>query len=351
MLRLVTLPRHRPKDIAMRVLPLIFLLLPFAAFAQAPVALNVVGIFEEYDERGDKVVLGPSVNVSGAVCIKNGLCFAVADEGRFAQAFELNSDRMVIGQRLYLTETKDKPKKELKDFDLEGLAATGDTLIAIGSHSRGRRSCKSPDRSLRIFWGEVDEAMIGTRQPLTERSRSLEPLFARFDELAQAFNQPLQENGLNIEAVAAKGSSIFIGFRAPFSGVDSPRVLIAEMTLKAIKDRDFSDARLHRVAIEGPPGRGVRGMEVMGDDLILLIGDAGVGAGKKDECDKPSPHRTGAFSLHRWALGNETATPVMNLDLPDKDWKAEGVLPLDDTSVLVFFDGPPNGAPHIYTFP
>ncbi|WP_171176387.1 DUF3616 domain-containing protein [Ruegeria sp. HKCCD8929] len=335
----------------MRVLLVSLLLVSFSVFAEPPTALKTIGIFEEYDEKDGEVVLGASVNVSGAVCMETGPCFAVADEGRFAQVFALENDRITIGQRLYLAETKDKPKRELRDFDLEGLTATGNTLIAVGSHSRGRKSCKSPDRSLRIFWGEVTGDLIGTRQPLTDRPQSLEPLFEQFETLEQSFDQPLQKNGLNIEGIAARGSTILVGFRAPFTSESSASVLVAEFTLDALENGDFSGAQLHHVAVDGPPGRGIRGMEAVGDEMILLIGDSGVGAGNKAICDQPSPHRVGEFSVHRWTPGQLTAEAVMTLDLPDEDWKAEGILPMGDEGVLIFFDGPPNGAPHFYEFP
>ncbi len=331
----------------MRIIVSAFMLAAGAAPAAPFERLESVGDFDEYQER---ILLEPSTNVSGAVCMDAGWCFAVADEGRFAQAFTVEDGRVIAGGRLYLAKTKDKLKSEIKDFDLEGLAATGATLIAVGSHSRGRNSCDEPKRSLNIFWGELDADLIGTRTPLSGNSRSLEPLFKRFGELDDAFGEKLQENGLNIEGVAAIGSTVFVGFRAPYVGEVEPQVLIAEFTLDALESGDFSGAELHHVAVEGPPGRGIRGMEVMGDHVILLTGDAGVGAGK-DDCDKDSPHRHGEFALHRWTPRADTAAPIMTLELPDPEWKAEGILPIDDTGVLIFFDGPLNGAPSYYAFP
>lgn len=331
----------------MRIIVSALMFVTGAASAAPFERLESVGGFDEYQER---ILVEPSVNVSGAICMDAGWCFAVADEGRFAQAFTVEDNRVIAGGRLYLAETKDELKAEIKDFDLEGLAATGTTLIAVGSHSFGRNSCKKPKRSLSIFWGEVDPDLIGTRKPLSGNSRSLEPLFDRFGELDDAFGKKLQENGLNIEGIAAIGSVVFVGFRAPYVGEVEPQVLIAEFTFDALESEDFSDAKLYHVAVEGPPGRGIRGMEVMGDDVILLTGDAGVGAGKED-CDKDSPHRHGEFSLHRWTPRADMAAPIMTLELPDPDWKAEGVLPIDDTGVLIFFDGPPNGAPSYFAFP
>ncbi|WP_170328850.1 DUF3616 domain-containing protein [Ruegeria arenilitoris] len=333
----------------MRWLMSTVILAALPAFAESPKSLNVTGTFEEYEEHGDEIERGASVNVSGVACMADGLCFAAADEGRFVQTFKLEKDALFVGQRVYMAETKDKKKSELKDFDLEGVTVAGDNLIVVGSHSRGRKSCKSPTRNTRIFWGEVTPQHIGTRVPLSQQEVSLEPLFGKFDQLSAAFNVPLQQNGLNIEAVGAVGDRLFIGFRAPYPEVEPTRVLIAETTLDALENEDFSGAKLHEVQLNAEPGRGIRGMEAQGDDLLLLVGDAGVAAGEGDEegCDQNSPHRFDTFSLHRWTPGPDAAERVMDIVPPEADWKAEGLLPLDENRVVVFFDGPENGSPQI----
>ncbi len=319
------------------------------ASAAPPQKLEVIGTFQEFDEHGDEIEQGASVNVSGVACMASGLCFAAADEGRFVQAFKLEKDALFVGQRVYMAETKDKKKSELKDFDLEGVTVAGDNLIVVGSHSRGRKSCKSPKRNTRIFWGEVAPQHIGSRVPLSQQEVSLEPLFGQFDQLSAAFDVPLQQNGLNIEAIAAVDDAVLIGFRAPYPEAEPARVFVAEFPLSALETGDFSTAALHEIPVSAEMGRGIRGMEQSGEDVFLLLGDAGAGAGTKPECDQPSPHLTGTFSIHRWQKGDAAAEHVMDIIPPDPEWKAEGLLPLDATRFVIFFDGPPNGSPHIYS--
>ena len=72
-----------------------------------------------------------SEDISGAVCSALGRCFAVSDEARYLQEFTLDGPAIKPGNRLYLAKTKDTVKGEAKDFDIEGLASLGTTLIAV----------------------------------------------------------------------------------------------------------------------------------------------------------------------------------------------------------------------------
>ena len=78
--------------------------------------------------------------------------------------------------------------------------------------------------------------------------------------------------------MAAIGEQVFFGFRAPYP--DGPTgVIILQIGFEAVQAQDWDAAELHRVALNSPHGgRGIRGMEQLGDSLLLLVGDAGAKA-------------------------------------------------------------------------
>ena len=153
------------------------------------------------------------------------------------------------------------------------------------------------------------------------------------------------------------GTNVYFGFRAPnVTGTENQSLILA-VELAALRNGDFSDAKLHPITLNGPAGLGIRGMETVEDGILLLAGNAGVGGrGGKGKCGKDSANLGNPFALHLWRPGTSTSIHLGDLSLPDPKWNAEGLLVTPQTevgpnnlSVTVFFDGPENGAPHQYS--
>ncbi len=331
-----------------RLLALILCLsgLPVVAQPLIGVPLAVSGDFVEYDKSGARV----ATNISAVICLPSGDCVGASDETRFLQRFTRQGNSLKTGGRLYLAPTKSTAKAERKDFDIEALALSGDTLIAVGSHSWARKKCKPRPRNRNVFVIEGRPARITARL-------SLQAGFARFPILARYDNRPLQQNGLNIEAATALNNTVYFGFRAPYVAADDQRVLILSVTLAALKRGDFSAATLTELRLNGRAGQGIRGMETLGNRILLLTGNAGAAGKGRGACAASSPHLDNPFSFYLWTPGADRAEFLATLKLPDRRWKAEGLLLLDPPTansgagIAVFFDGPANGAPHLYRLP
>ncbi len=318
-----------------------------------PVSVASGRQFDEFTKSGRVI----ATNISGATCLQSGTCFAASDETRFIQQFTLVDGIMQIGGRLYLAKTKNKIKSERKDFDIEALASVDDTLIAVGSHSWARKKCKPRPHNWNVFVSEVVTENIDSGTPFDTAPVSLQPAFERFPILNHFADTPLQQNGLNIEAVAIFNSTVYFGFRAPFVTGTENQALVLAIELDALRQADFSDAKLHAITLNGPPGLGIRGMETIEGGIMLLTGNAGVGGRDgKGKCREDSPHTGNPFALHFWRPGRSSTDYLGELALPNPKWKAEGLILTPNAeqspnslSITVFFDGPANGGPHQYT--
>lgn len=328
------------------------LVMPTLALSDSGQALDVRGQFDEYSKDDPNPFAAR--NLSAAHCMSAGECFTASDEVRFIQSFRVNGDVIETVQRLYLWDTP--KRRDADELDVEGITSVNGQLIVVGSHSVSRQKCKTRAANEQIYIGAPDA--LGSKVALTADPISLRPAFARFDVLRAAFHEPLQQNGLNIEGVAAIGDQVFFGFRAPHPKGD-PAVLILQIGFDALQARDWSGAELHHVMLDSPfGGRGIRGMEQWGDDLLLLVGDAGAKAPKKrkqeKKCGGDSAHLADHYAIHRWAPGSETAALISEITPKNRKWKAEGLMrdpTRQDGSVLVFFDGPENGGVRRFTFP
>ena len=327
------------------------LVIPTLALSDSGQALDVRGQFDEYSKDNPNPFAAR--NLSAAHCMSADKCFTASDEVRFIQSFRVNGDVIETDERLYLWDTP--KRRDADELDVEGITSAGGQLIVVGSHSVSRQKCKVRAANEQIYIGAPDA--LGTKAPLTVNPVSLRPAFARFDVLRAAFHEPLQQNGLNIERVAAVGDQVFFGFRAPYPKSD-PGVLILQIGFDALQARDWSGSELHHVTLDSPfSGRGIRGMEQWGDDLLLLVGDAGAKAPKKKKqekkCGGDSAHLADHYAIHRWVPGAGAAELISEITPKKRKWKAEGLMrdpTRDDGSVLVLFDGPENGDVRRFTF-
>jgi hypothetical protein len=159
------------------------------------------------------------------------------------------------------------------------------------------------------------------------------------------FGAALKAEGLNIEGLAVIGGDLFAGLRAPL--IDGKAVLV-----KVGIDALFAPGRAPlKAAPDVIPvalgdGAGIRDLAALPDGRLLALAGP-----TQNQTDVP-------FSLFKVALPDGAATQIATLAeerFEDRDGatrraKAEGmvVLDADPLRILVFFDGPENGAPREY---
>lgn len=163
------------------------------------------------------------------------------------------------------------------EIDMEGLAADGNLLYVIGSHSLARKAVE-PDRSYqknqkRILQvnedkhrqqlirlkinedGQIDEK----KQINLHRILKDDPLLGPFTSL------PSKENGIDIEGIAARDQKLFIGFRGPVLRGNYVPVMIL----------DFDDPEDYELLFVRLDGNGVRDMTAVDGGFLILAGPVG----------------------------------------------------------------------------
>lgn len=164
------------------------------------------------------------------------------------------------------------------EVDVEGLAADGDTLYVLGSHSRKRKKLKRNTagdenlRRLRTVSEEPARQYIfrirpGARSGEAARVDSIS-LGERLesDSLLAPFTRiPGKENGIDLEGLAAHGSTLVVGFRSPVLREGFTPVLFV----------DFLAPQRHELRFVQLGGRGIRSLAKVHDGWLLLAGEEG----------------------------------------------------------------------------
>ena len=305
-------------------------------------------------------------DISGAICLVDGRCFAASDETRFVQQFSLTSGGIKPGQRLYLKKTSEGKERagDVGELDFEALARHQGGVFAIGSHSWKRNRCKVHTRRHVIYYFKPRFESADPRAPQASASFSLDETFTRYPQLSAALARPLQRNGLNIEGAAVLAQRLFIGFRAPYDRHNPFQGFILSLAVSAAENGRAVNPRLHTLTFPHK-GTGIRAMEPLQGGLLLLTGNAGARAAKgkngnppPEECKTASLYRKGLTQLFFWNRIGTTPHLVANIKLPAEDLKAEALMLHPDqpdgggpVRVIIFFDGARNGSPHIYDIP
>lgn len=157
---------------------------------------------------------------------------------------------------------KRPPGAKEHHLDLEAVAADGDVVYAIGSHSRKKGGEVAPHRDGLFRFTLAADGTAG------EVSRtSLRPLIEANEVLKQAIALPAEGGGINIEGLAVRDGRLFVGFRSP-----APRgwAFVVETTF------DRPEAGALRMLLLG--GRGVRDLAAVKGGFLVLAGPSGDGA-------------------------------------------------------------------------
>lgn len=251
------------------------------------------------------------------------------------------------------------------EFDLEGLAISGDTIYAIGSHSAVRRSAddagRTQARNLERMQESIREAperkvvfrlplsLVGTAGVQPDSLHELIKAEARREEateglLARALGLPGKENGVDIEGLAADGQTLWIGFRGPVLRHGHVPVLRVNASGSALVREELLLVTLG--------GRGIRDFVRLSDGFLVLAGAVG---------DSDQSTQLVFWDGRSCVPGKDVApcvtkvlgelAPVIGIDGAGAEsvGRAEGVAVLEESParvrVLVVFDGVQGGAP------
>lgn len=283
-----------------------------------------------------------------------------SDEGHVIQILERTGrDRYELARKYSVPDGLETNRitKEDPELDIEGIAADGDVVYIVGSHSRKRKKVEvrnpekrshknnrkrlkknTPEEARRVLLKvQLDDSGKLTGEVQTA---DLWGAINKFDELKPFTQIPSKENGIDIEGIAVNNSALYIGFRGPVLRENWVPVIVTRFS------NPVGQAELRFVNLGG---LGIRDIVALNDKTFLLI------AG-------PMGDGPGDYHLYSWngldcvpgkkgAKGN-----VQHLGrIPtDRGEKAEGVTLLpgeedDLLRVLIMFDGPEGGRPMLFT--
>jgi hypothetical protein len=296
-------------------------------------------------------------DMSGIACTTDTgfprTCLVIDDELQAAQVVTLTEGNIAAGRLIKLTD--DQLNGKPVELDGEGVAYADGFFYVIGSHGRPRNSgaavsaeemagvaaritASSKLARLRFDAASGEIAPQPEDVKISTSLRTLidaEPAFALFKD------KPLENGGITIEGIAIYKDRLLAGFRGP--SVDGKGAVILSAALGHFFDGQAADAKVHFVPLG--PGRGVRDLAPYDNGILILAGPVG--------------DVEGTYSVFWW--DGASAEAKLLRDLPayrskkDKQWKPEGLLPLDRNAegvrVLLLLDGPKDGAPRTERLP
>lgn len=311
-------------------------------------SLEVVEPFAHAGKNFDEA----STDISGLACEagRNGRCLAIDDEGRAAQFFATDGDKIKPakdtvtlideGMRAKILGREPKlncPKEEIlfEDVDGEGVAYFAPHFYVVGSHGCSRKKGKAAVSAFVTARVRPDGSGLETTYRLGDALRLVD---ARAFATKVGNKDNPAANGMNVEGVAVAGGVLYAGLRAPVSR-DSLIVGVPIVELfNPGHDVYAGSPAVSRLKL--PEDSGIRDLAVLpGGRMLILAG--------------PTREENVPYGLYAAKLNNlADVTPLGELEPPTREAKAEGILPIgvDGTrlTVLVVFDGVANGAPSIY---
>jgi hypothetical protein len=329
-LTLIVVPREKSMNVLLLSFALVLMFSPVGRSGEVERLGHV-------EFKGD---IHKAKNVS-AITVVKGYLVVGSDEGNTVQILKPDGDRYtVLPQDVILD-------GHAKEIDIEGIAAEGDLVYVVGSHSRVRKTVddqrSAQENRQRLLVVERDESrerlyrfrLDGHGEVSALEVTSLMPVIEQ-DPVLQAFTRvPSKENGVDIEGIAVRDGRLYIGFRGPVLRDNYVPVLRARF------GNPVSDASLLFVNLGG---RGIRDLAPARNGLLILAGPVGDGPGSYQlyfwdghDC-LPGQRRPGEL-LGRLELLGKIAT--------EGEAKAEGVTVLEESDkayeVLIVFDGLKDG--------
>lgn len=288
-------------------------------------SVTVEGTFEHAGDVSAVEVVGPFV-------------YLASDEGRSIHLLEPFRDGYrVAGDPIVLLAGS-------VEADLEGLAAEGPTLYAVGSHSLKRRKL-DPDKTgssnrarLQRVVREASRYYLYRLRLDPETGRPARPIerislgeLLRNDVFLSRFTDiPGKENGIDVEGLAVDAGRLFVGLRSP--------VLRGGVVPVIVLRFDSPSAYTLRFVDSG--GRGIRSMAAVKAGFLVILAHERAGPGDYELCLWNGSDRfsDGAAGVHLRCLGSIPAR---------SGGKPEGLALLGEDEqryrLLVTYDGVPGG--------
>jgi hypothetical protein len=247
------------------------------------------------------------------------------------------------------------------EIDMEALAADGNTLYVLGSHSLTRRKIRKSFSRMknREQLGEIaieaarDNLFRFDVDPKTGKPSSaiesvnLRPLLVAHPVLGLFVNAPGKENGVDFEGLAVAGDRVYLGLRGPvLRGNYVPVLSMAFDDVALCSDRfDALPEKCHLLYVN-LAGRGIRSLHSVANGFLILAG----------------PVNDGDFSYQLYFWDGADCVPDKGVsgcqlqqlgEVPrGPRTGAEGLAVLDDSDyswrILVVYDGVDGGAPALF---
>lgn len=245
------------------------------------------------------------------------------------------------------------PQRGGAEIDLEALAAEGDVVYALGSHSWKRLRLKSAASA------PANASALGPAAPEPSRDRlfrfrlnqngegreleesSLRDLVEKHPLLKAFAHIPGKENGVDFEGIAVRNGRLYVGCRGPLLRDNWSPILSFRFEPGQIKKADTLFVKLG--------GLGVRDMAAVKDGFLIVAGPVGSGPG--------------GSHLYLWN-GRDCMPGVDPQAQPEgrcehlaeipcpRGGKAEGLLPLEEAAdhldLLIVYDGVPGGGATVF---
>jgi hypothetical protein len=295
-----------------------------------------------------------STDVSGIACATaTGFprtCLLADDETQGVQIVIVKDEVVVAGDFIRLI--YDAHDGKLLELDAEGVAYADGYFYVIGSHGRPRHEENETDEdkkkndakakaSRHLFRLRFDSDAVDRDGRLKgaveiKPSTELSGFIRAEPALGPSFNGTLKDEGLTLEGVAVKAERLYVGMRGPVLGDGKAAVL--SVPLRALFGGGGGTGQLHSVDLG--KRRGVRDLVAFDNGFLVLAGPVN---------DPPKGKVShGDYSVFWWN-GNNQHKLLGDLDSYGKKVKPEALLPLDRRGaklrILLFFDGPDEGAP------
>ena len=236
-------------------------------------------------------------------------------------------------------------KKFGKEMDIEAIAAAGDSVFVVGSHSAVRPRIKTKSK----YWKNQRKLNDGSIKRQKSRDRLYRLKLARDGKLLEKDhtslrriieNHPMfktfagipgKENGVNIEGLAVRGDWLYVGFRGPM--LRGNHVPIMKLKFDNPGDRP-------QTLYVDLGGRSIRGMTAVSSGFLIIAGPVGDGPGSYqlyhwDGKDALPGRGRGAGDVGHVNLLGEIPVPAGG--------KAEGIAVLEEDGqlydLIILYDG------------
>jgi hypothetical protein len=229
-----------------------------------------------------------SHNMSGLFC-ETDWCLMVSDEKLGLHRLKIKRDHDGNPKVSHASIFALDLPSDVKELDLEAIAAKDDKVIFVGSHANKRGSGKPNPSSHLVAVASIADLKSKTKVPA--EWVSLDKLFGKHENiLGKVLYKKLQCGGLNIEGATVVGGELLIGLRSPTRGADgvNPAAYVVSTPLDKLLDEDFSGSKVH-VLPTGRPFIGIRAMETVGQSVVVVTGDGGVSDIKDDDGNPIAP--------------------------------------------------------------